>query len=134
MRLVQDDGRRRLVDLARLDADEAVLDVVDPADAVRAGDPVQLLDQLRAVELLAVQGDGPTVVEGDLNTWANREPVLERLARSFTPCTDRRPTFGGGLRLDWFFARLPPGWTLTCRRLEEKYGSDHYPILGVLEH
>ena len=43
---VQDRRRRRLVDLAALDADEAVLDVVDPADAVRAAERVQPLDQL----------------------------------------------------------------------------------------
>ena len=60
-------GGGGLVDLARLDADEAVLDVVDPADAVPAGDLVQLLDQLDAVELAAVEGDGPAAVEGDLD-------------------------------------------------------------------
>ena len=36
VRGVQGDRGRRLVDLARLDADQAVLDVVDAADAVRA--------------------------------------------------------------------------------------------------
>ena len=35
MRLVQDHRRRRLVQLPRLDADEAVLDVIDAADAAR---------------------------------------------------------------------------------------------------
>jgi endonuclease/exonuclease/phosphatase family metal-dependent hydrolase len=75
----------------------------------------------------------PTVIEGDLNTWANREPVLERFSRMFTPCTDGRPTFSGGLHLDWFFSRLPAGWTLKCWRLDRKYGSDHYPIVGVVE-
>ena len=38
---VQDRGRRRLVDLAALDADEAVLDVVDAPDAVRAAERVE---------------------------------------------------------------------------------------------
>jgi hypothetical protein len=33
---VEHDAGRALVDLARLDPDEAVLDVVDPADAVRS--------------------------------------------------------------------------------------------------
>jgi endonuclease/exonuclease/phosphatase family metal-dependent hydrolase len=75
----------------------------------------------------------PTVLEGDLNTWANREPVLERLGRMFTSCTDGRPTYGYGLHLDRFFARLPAGWTMTCRRLDEKYGSDHYPVVAVIQ-
>ena len=38
---VQDRRRRRLVDLAALDADEAVLDVVDAPDAVRAAELVE---------------------------------------------------------------------------------------------
>ena len=63
MGLVEHDGGRGLVDLARLDPDEAVLDVVDPADAVLAGDLVELLDQLDAVELAAAERDGPAAVE-----------------------------------------------------------------------
>jgi endonuclease/exonuclease/phosphatase family metal-dependent hydrolase len=89
----------------------------------------------RQVEALtaSLTRDVPTLIEGDLNTWANHEPVLQTLTREFTPCTDGRPTFGGGLHLDTFFARLPAGWKLTCRRLDQKYGSDHYPIVAVLE-
>src|SRR5207248_9717721 len=45
MRRVQDDGRRRFVDLSRLDSHEAVLDHIDPADAVQAAQPVQFLDK-----------------------------------------------------------------------------------------
>jgi endonuclease/exonuclease/phosphatase family metal-dependent hydrolase len=80
----------------------------------------------------SLRGDVPTLLEGDLNTWANREPALEHLGGEFTPCTDGRSTFSGGLRLDWVFARLPGGWTVTCRRAEQKYGSDHYPIVAVV--
>jgi endonuclease/exonuclease/phosphatase family metal-dependent hydrolase len=81
----------------------------------------------------AVETSVSTVLEGDLNTWANHEPVLDRLRRVFMPCTDGRPTFSGGLHLDWFFSRLPNGWSLRCWRLDRKYGSDHYPIVGVVE-
>jgi endonuclease/exonuclease/phosphatase family metal-dependent hydrolase len=81
----------------------------------------------------SLTGEMPTLLEGDLNTWANREPALDRLARELTPCTDGRPTYGGGLHLDRFFARLPADWTLACHRLDGKYGSDHYPILALLE-
>ena len=38
---------RRLVDLAALDADQPVLDDVEPADALRAGAPVEFLDRLQ---------------------------------------------------------------------------------------
>jgi endonuclease/exonuclease/phosphatase family metal-dependent hydrolase len=92
----------------------------------------QVRDRQVNVLLDSLSGDGPTVIEGDLNTWANREPLLERLGREFMACGDGRPTFSAGLRLDWFFARLPAEWTIACRRLDEKYGSDHYPIIAVI--
>ena len=41
---VEDRAGRRFVDAARLEADEAVLDDVDAADAVPAGRPVQVLE------------------------------------------------------------------------------------------
>ena len=41
----QRDRARRLVDLAALDADEPVLDHVEPADALGAGAAVELLDR-----------------------------------------------------------------------------------------
>ena len=42
---MDDCGGGRLVDFAALDTDEAVLNVVDPADAVGTGEVVDLLDQ-----------------------------------------------------------------------------------------
>jgi endonuclease/exonuclease/phosphatase family metal-dependent hydrolase len=76
---------------------------------------------------------GPTVIEGDLNTWANREPALEVLGRDFEPCTqDDRPTFPGGLRLDHILSRLPVDWAMSCRRLDDNYGSDHYPLVAIV--
>src|SRR3712207_5763255 len=50
MRLEQGNGRRRLVDLAGLDADEAVFHHVDAADAVRAGQIVQTRHEGRSEE------------------------------------------------------------------------------------
>ena len=62
---VQDGRRRRLVDLAALDADQAVLDVVDAADAVRAAERVQALDELDGAEPLAVERDRDAALEVD---------------------------------------------------------------------
>ena len=46
MSVVEDRRRGRLVDLAALDADQPVLDVIDPPDAVRAAQVVEALDEL----------------------------------------------------------------------------------------
>ncbi len=78
--------------------------------------------------------DGPAILGGDLNTWASNEPTIELLKDVFdTPVgDDPRTTLPGVGRIDFLLARLPSGWTMTSRRLESQYGSDHYPVLGIL--
>ena len=65
MRRDQRHRRRRLVDLAALDPDRAVLDHVDPPDPVGARLPVQLGDQLGERERLAVERDRQPGLEAD---------------------------------------------------------------------
>lgn len=78
--------------------------------------------------------DGPAVLGGDLNTWASNEPTIELLKEIFdTPVgDDRRTTLPGVGRIDYLLARLPRGWAMTTQRLDSQYGSDHYPVLGIL--
>ena len=52
-----------LVDLAALDPDEAILDVIDPPDAVGAGELVDALDEGDRVEPLAVEADRNAALE-----------------------------------------------------------------------
>jgi hypothetical protein len=64
----QDDRRRgRLVDVAHLQADDAVLDVVDDADAVAGADLADPLDQRRQLQALAVQRDRQAALELELD-------------------------------------------------------------------
>lgn len=78
--------------------------------------------------------DGPAILGGDLNTWASNEPTIELLKDVFeTPVgDDTRATLPGVGRIDYLLARLPSGWTMTSRRLDSRYGSDHFPVLGIL--
>ncbi len=62
---MDDRGRRGLVDLPALDADEPIFDVVDAADAVSACHDVELLDQRDWVEPLAVERNGHAALEAD---------------------------------------------------------------------
>src|SRR5262245_60950155 len=55
---VEDDGSWALVNFPRLDADEAVFDVIDPADAMLATGLVERFEQGHAVELDAIDGGG----------------------------------------------------------------------------
>jgi endonuclease/exonuclease/phosphatase family metal-dependent hydrolase len=125
---------------ARTSADDAVnvrvVDVhLENRSGVRRawlGAPQARRRQARAL-VESLDNSMAAVIEGDLNTWATREPALEVLRREFEPCShDARPTFRGGLRLDYFLSRLPVDWTMTCRRLDDSYGSDHYPLLAIV--
>jgi endonuclease/exonuclease/phosphatase family metal-dependent hydrolase len=80
-------------------------------------------------------GSEPTLLAGDFNTWfgfADRAYI--ELARAFpeTRLVDRRRTFHGLLRLDHVFYRLPPGWHAEFRRAAERFGSDHYAMVGTV--
>jgi endonuclease/exonuclease/phosphatase family metal-dependent hydrolase len=82
-----------------------------------------------------LRDDQPTIVAGDFNTWFGyRDQAYVETARAFpgTPVVDRRPTFRGLLRLDHMFFRLPPGWSAGFRRAARRFGSDHYPLVGML--
>ncbi len=81
------------------------------------------------------------VLGGDLNTWVGgRRESAYRLARQCFPLPDRpdsRPThhfeIGGWLRhSDHLMFRLPSKWRGEYRRLDDTFGSDHYPLVGTV--
>ncbi|HYU78003.1 MAG TPA: endonuclease/exonuclease/phosphatase family protein [Vicinamibacterales bacterium] len=76
-----------------------------------------------------------TVLGGDFNTiQGGIDEQTYRDARAWGTSTvdeDRRGTHYMG-RLDYLFFRLPDGWIGTTKRLAEKFGSDHHPVLGTM--
>ncbi len=84
--------------------------------------------------LLSTLDDGqPLILGGDFNTWSGfSDQAYRTLLHRFpdTRVVDRRATFRGWLRLDHLFFRLAPGWTATFRRADDRFGSDHYPLVG----
>ena len=65
MRGDDDRGRRDLVDVAHLEPDDPVLDVVDDPDPVAGAELGGALDQLDQSEALAVERDRPAGLEPD---------------------------------------------------------------------
>lgn len=97
--------------------------------------PARLRQAQGFVEGLSLAGS--TVVGGDLNTWSAGalEQAIPFLMEHFpeTP-VQAKPTFTVGeiiaRRLDYLFFRLPASHQARVRRVDSRYGSDHYPILG----
>ena len=81
----------------------------------------------------------PTVVGGDFNTWLGyKEPALEILRRAFpeTPPAGNASTWRGPLgahaALDHVFVRGRLE-SVKTKRLASRFGSDHYPLLTVVD-
>jgi endonuclease/exonuclease/phosphatase family metal-dependent hydrolase len=82
--------------------------------------------------------DGAAVAGGDFNTWLGEymEGAIDRVREVFPEPREipRHGTvkFGPVLerQTDFLFFRLPPGWRGHYRRIDDTYGSDHYPLLG----
>lgn len=90
--------------------------------------------QIRGL-LSGLNGEAPLALGGDLNSWFGfGDKVYLEAARAFpqTLVTDRRPTFMGLLRLDHLFFRLPPGWRAEFHRGNDRFGSDHYPLIATI--
>jgi endonuclease/exonuclease/phosphatase (EEP) superfamily protein YafD len=80
----------------------------------------------------ALPVSGPLVLGGDLNTWLGAEAALRVIGSSLGDRTlGTRPA--GEPRLDFLFARLPEGWRLTTSTARDPYGSDHRPVVGLID-
>ena len=84
--------------------------------------------------LLAQLPPGPAVLGGDLNIWlGTNEEAYTAAAASFPDSPGEQIlTFKDRLALDHLFYRLPGGWQGFRQRAPHRYGSDHYPVVGVL--
>jgi endonuclease/exonuclease/phosphatase family metal-dependent hydrolase len=90
--------------------------------------------QMQAV-IDGLPSDLPLVLGGDLNNWWGRLEATERIARAAFPHAvplDRRRTFVVPRRIDHLFFRSQGAERLPYRRLDTRFGSDHYPLLGSL--
>jgi endonuclease/exonuclease/phosphatase family metal-dependent hydrolase len=117
-----------------------VVDVhFDTALALTRGGPLAARRRQAAalVEALAAAPDD-TVLGGDFNTWlGSREPALKVMRRAFPEGNDRATTTWKGplglhASLDHLLARGRPR-LVGVARLPDRLGSDHYPVMGIIE-
>ena len=95
---------------------------------------VQAILDLLATPRFSDPSVAGVVLGGDFNTVRSGagEPAY-RLARTWSrglAREDRRDTHVMG-RLDYLFFKIGNGWSASTRRLDERFGSDHYPVLGT---
>ena len=99
----------------------------------RAGQVRAILDALDAPRYASDAVVG-VVLGGDFNTvQSGADEDAYRLARSWATGfvkEDSRNTHMMG-RLDYLFFRLADGWTASTKRLDDRFGSDHYPVVGT---
>ena len=84
----------------------------------------------------ALEPDRPIVLGGDFNSWfGSWEPAYRTVAAALPDISrrDGRATYGRIFRLDHLFSRLPDGWSVTVARLDDRMGSDHFPILASFQ-
>lgn len=91
-----------------------------------------LLDVLETARFTTGASAG-IVLGGDFNMvrGGSREEAYKH-ARAWSTSLrheDARRTHMMG-RIDYLFFRLPGGWHASTRRLDHRFGSDHYPVLG----
>jgi endonuclease/exonuclease/phosphatase family metal-dependent hydrolase len=120
----------------------SVADVhLDTALGLTRGGPLSArrrqADALVAALTKGLSIDGPTIVAGDFNTWlGDREPAIHALKAAFPDAAPPHsgPTWTGplGVRatLDYVFARAVR--SIQVRRLPDRFGSDHYPLLAIV--
>lgn len=99
----------------------------------RAGQVRAILDVLDAPRY-ANEDVAGIVLGGDFNTVrSGAGEDAYRLARAWATGLrreDGRDTHMMG-RLDYLFFRLAGGWTASTKRIDERFGSDHHPVLGT---
>ncbi len=86
--------------------------------------------------IAALSPDKPAIVGGDFNAWLGRnEPAWRALAARFPdgPPPLANPTFRDRLFLDEVFFDLPDGWAAERLVVEDRYGSDHHPVVALLD-
>jgi len=99
----------------------------------RSGQVRSILALLASPPFTATAGMAGVVLGGDFNTIRGGDVEdAYGLARQWSQSLaseDRRRTHLMG-RLDYLFFRMADGWQARARRLDDRFGSDHYPVLG----
>jgi hypothetical protein len=97
------------------------------------GRQVRAILDLLETPRFAGKGVAGIVLGGDFNMvrGGEREEAYQH-ARAWSTSLkheDTRRTHLMG-RIDYLFFRLPAGWHGSTRRLDERFGSDHHPVMG----
>lgn len=97
-------------------------------------DPTRRFRQVAGLLESAATDSLPVVIGGDFNTASVRDPLITNLRQQF-PESVLPPSCRTKYRFctDYIFQQLAPSWAATPYRiLDDKYGSDHRPLVMVV--
>lgn len=108
---------------------------LDTALALAHGGPFAARRRQAQTIVSAVSSTTPTLIAGDLNTWrGNGEGAVAVFQNAFPQVAQRATTtwmgFGFRADLDHVFARGVG--SIDVRRLSDRFGSDHFPLLATI--
>jgi endonuclease/exonuclease/phosphatase family metal-dependent hydrolase len=104
----------------------------------RALDSFGASRERQARALLGAIDGAAAVVGADLNTWSpgfleSALGILREQLPDGPPFSAPTMNVGGIPRqLDHLLFRVPDGWQVSLERVNDRYGSDHHPVLGVV--
>ena len=125
----------------RLELMDAHLEPVSSAKTLwvfknpRAGQVRAILDALDTPRYASDEVVG-IVLGGDFNTvQSGADEDAYHLARAWGTGLVREDSRNTHLmgRLDFLFFRMADGWTASSRRLDDRFGSDHFPVIGFFQ-
>jgi endonuclease/exonuclease/phosphatase (EEP) superfamily protein YafD len=97
-------------------------------------DPTRRFRQVAGLLESAATDSLPVVIGGDFNTASVRDPLITNLRKQF-PESVLPSSCRTKYRFcpDYIFQRLAPSWAATPYRiLDDKYGSDHRPLVMLV--
>ena len=96
-----------------------------------------ILDLLKTPRFDNGEASVGTVLGGDFNIvqrGIDEEAYQETRAWSTSLASENQRNTHAMGRIDHLFFRLAEGWSARTERLENRFGSDHYPVLGTFKY
>jgi hypothetical protein len=88
---------------------------------------------VQARAMTSILPEGPLVIGADLNTWHGSHEASARLLTAAVGDSSAERRRFAFRELDYLIVRVSTGQRVEYRRVDDRYGSDHRPLVGWIE-